>query len=130
MWIPYQEEKEVIPHFFYLTNVHNKGGAWSIFSGNVWVFVLVGIVAVLAIFFFLEKEKSLSKLEIFLYTILIGGIIGNLVDRILLGYVIDYLGFIFGNYYFPVFNFADMGIVLSIFLLMAISIKEEYRCKK
>ena len=59
MWIPYQEEKEVIPHFFYLTNVHNKGGAWSIFSGNVWVFVLVGIVAVLAIFFFLEKEKSL-----------------------------------------------------------------------
>lgn len=124
------QEITVIPHFFYLTNAHNEGGAWSILNGNVWFLILVGIVSLVAVYYFLIKEKNLSKLESFLYPLLIGGIVGNLIDRIFLGYVVDYLGFIFGSYYFPVFNLADMGIVLSILTMLGMSIKEEYLCKK
>ena len=129
-FISYQEEVKVIPHFFYITNVHNEGAAWSIFSGNVWMLAIMGIVALGLIYYFFLKGKELSKLETFLYSLLIGGIIGNLIDRIVLGYVVDYLGVILIHYYFPIFNLADIGIVVSVFVMLILSIKEEYACKK
>lgn len=128
--ISYQEEIEIIPHFFYITNVHNDGAAWSILSGNVLLLALLGIVALVLIYYFFLKGKTLSKLEIVIYSLLIGGIVGNFIDRIFLGYVIDYLGVILINYYFPIFNFADIGIVISVFLMIILSVKEELACKK
>lgn len=128
--ISYQEEIEIIPHFFYITNVHNDGAAWSILSGNVLLLALLGVVALVCIYYFFLKDKTLSKLEIFLYSLLIGGIVGNFIDRIFLGYVVDYLGVILVNYYFPIFNFADIGIVISIFIMIILSMKEELACKK
>lgn len=128
--VTYQSSINIIPNFFYITNVHNDGAAWSILSGNVILLAILGVVALVLIYYFFLKGKTLSKLEIFLYSLLIGGIVGNLIDRIFLGYVVDYIGVILINYYFPIFNFADIGIVISILMMMIISIKEEYACKK
>ena len=128
--VTYQSRINIIPNFFYITNVHNDGAAWSILSGNVILLAILGVVALVLIYYFFLKGKTLSKLEIFLYSLLIGGIVGNLIDRIFLGYVVDYIGVILINYYFPIFNFADIGIVISILMMMIISIKEEYACKK
>lgn len=120
----------VISSFFYLTNVHNEGAAWSMFSGNVWILAIVGVLALIFVYFAFLKNKQLSKLEIIIYSFLIGGIVGNLIDRIFLGYVIDYLGFIIIDYYFPIFNLADIGIVISIGLILITTVKEEILCKK
>lgn len=120
---------EVIKDFFYITKVNNYGAAWSILDGNRLFLIVIGIIAIVAIILFFIKNKNLTNKEILVYSLLIGGIIGNLVDRVLLGYVIDYLDFIIFNYDYPIFNFADICIVISA-LLMLISIFKEDICKK
>jgi len=129
-FIPYQGEIKIIPNFFYITNVHNEGAAWSLFSGNVFILALLGLVALLLIYYFFIKGKELNKWEILLYSLLIGGITGNFIDRIFLGNVVDYIGVILGSYYFPIFNIADIGIVVSVFMMIIFSIREELVCKK
>ena len=103
-FIPYQGEIKIIPNFFYITNVHNEGAAWSLFSGNVFILALLGLVALLLIYYFFIKGKELNKWEILLYSLLIGGITGNFIDRIFLGHVVDYIGVILCSYYFTIFN--------------------------
>lgn len=120
---------KVIPHFFYITHVHNTGAAWSILSGNRYFLVGISVVAIFLIYFFFIKNKKFSWYDIICYSLLFGGIIGNLIDRVILGYVIDYLEFIFGSYNYPVFNFADMCIVGSIILIIMKSIREDV-CRK
>lgn len=127
--ITYLKNINIIPRFLYLTNVHNDGAAWSIMNGNTIILVLIAIVALGAISYYLFKS-NLKKIEDFLYAILIGGIIGNLIDRIIFKYVIDYIGVIIFGYYFPVFNFADICIVLSIIILLVRSFKEDLCAKK
>ena len=118
----------IIDKFFYITNVHNNGAAFSSFSGNTIFLIIMSIIALIVIYFCFIKDKDLSKIEVVLISMLIGGIIGNFIDRIIFKYVIDYLEFIIFGYYFPVFNFADICIVLSIIGIIILSIKEDI-CK-
>ena len=124
------ETLKIIPNFFDITKVHNYGAAWSMFSGNVIILAIIGIIALIFIYSFFVYKKDLHKLEIITYSLLLGGIIGNLIDRIVLGYVVDYLSFNIFGYMFPVFNLADMGIVISVLLIIIMSIQEEIKCKK
>lgn len=121
-------EIKLIDNFFYITHVHNTGAAFSMFSGNIVFLIIMTLLALIVIYLFFIKNKELSKLEIILISMLIGGIIGNFIDRIIFRYVIDYLEFIIFDYYFPIFNFADICIVLSIFGIVILSIKEDL-CK-
>ena len=70
------------------------------------------------IFFEIKKIKKLDKFDIIGYSLLTGGIIGNLIDRIIYGYVIDYLDFYIFNYNYPVFNFADISIVIGVIIVI------------
>ena len=119
---------DIINKFLYITNVHNEGAAWSILNGNVFLLIFISIIALVAILAYLKSIK-MDKVDEVLYAILIGGIIGNLIDRIVYRYVIDYIGVIIFGYYFPVFNFADMCIVISVIILLIKSFKEDL-CKK
>ena len=114
----------IIPKFFYLTNVNNTGGAFSILSNNSILLAIIGVIAILVIYSFI-KGKSLSLIEQVSYSFLIGGIIGNIIDRIIFGYVTDYIGLIFGTYYYPVFNLADIGIVVSVIILIFLEFRGE-----
>ena len=114
----------LIPGFFSLTYVENDGAAWSIFSGNTWFLILISVIAVILVYLYCFKNKDIKKFEIICYSILIGGIFGNLMDRIKFGKVIDYLDFVIFNYDFPVFNFADICIVISVILLIIYSFKD------
>ena len=114
----------VIKNFFRITYLQNTGAAFSIFSGNRIFLILITLVALLLIYFILIKGKEITKVETICYGLLIGGIIGNLIDRVRIGYVIDYLDFNFGSYHYPVFNFADICIVVSAIILLIISFKE------
>lgn len=108
---------EIIHNFFYITFVKNTGGAWGIFSGNVIWLALISVAVVVVLLGFLRKEKELSKLAITYYSLLFSGIIGNLIDRIINGYVTDFLNFYLFGYDYPVFNIADCFIVIGIMLM-------------
>ena len=102
--------------FLSLTYVHNIGAAFSILSGARWLFIILGIIALNIIYLFFIKDKNLNNFEIIIYALLLSGIIGNLIDRILYGYVIDFIDITIFN--FAIFNLADSFIIISIMLLL------------
>lgn len=117
------EKNEIINDFFYLTLCYNTGGAWSIFSGNVWLLVIISLFALAFIIYSMIKSKS----NFYKYSsaIFVGGLVGNLFDRIAYGKVIDFLDFIIFGYDFPVFNIADCFICIGVVLMLVAVIKEE-----
>lgn len=120
---------KIINHFFYISHVHNEGAAWSIMSGNRVFLIMIAIISIIVVYKVFMEKSELNKYNIFVYSLLLGGIIGNLIDRIIYGYVIDYIELIFGNYHYPIFNLADICIVISIILIIVKSIQEEV-CKR
>lgn len=118
----------IIPNFFNITYVTNTGAAFSILSGFRVVFIIVSIIALNIIYLYFIKDKNLKNYEIVLYGFLLGGIIGNLIDRVLFGYIIDFLAFQFFNYQFAIFNIADASIVVATVILLLLSFRGE-TCK-
>ncbi len=116
---------EVISNFFSLTMIQNTGAAFSILSSNTLFLIVVSLISLCLIYYFFIKGRDLVKVEEYLYGILIGGILGNLIDRIVRGYVIDYLDFNVFGYNFPVFNLADVCIMVSIALIVIHLVKGE-----
>jgi len=112
------KEYEIIPNFFYLCFVKNDGGAFSILRGKVWLLSLVGIIMLFFLDRYISNLKKPHKLEKISLGLIIGGIIGNLFDRLIYHGVIDYLLFKFGSYNYPVFNLADSFIVIGIILYL------------
>jgi len=124
---------ELIQNFFYIINVKNTGAAWGMFTGNVLLLAIISIFVLILLYFFLKDEKNLRKLQISYYGLLYAGIIGNLIDRIFNGYVTDFLNFYIFNYDYPVFNIADIFIVVGILLMMIDVVRggiNEYNMRK
>lgn len=119
---------EIIPSFFNLTYVHNTGAAFSILMGGRWFFIIAAIIALNVIFIFFIKEKQLKTIETITYALLISGIIGNLIDRVLYGYVMDFLDFNILGYNFAIFNLADSFIVIAVVMLIILVLGEK-KCK-
>ena len=99
-----------------ITYVHNYGAAFSMLTGARWILVLITIVALNVIYIFFIKNKKLNKYQTIVYSMLLGGIMGNLIDRFFYGYVIDYIDIRLFN--FAIFNIADSLIVISVILLI------------
>lgn len=108
----------IIPSFFSISYVQNEGAAWSLFSGNQLFLILVSCAAIIILYLFFLKEKKLSKLEVAGFGLLFGGIFGNLIDRIFRGFVVDFFEFTIFGYHFPVFNIADICIVIGVMLII------------
>ncbi|MCM1371220.1 MAG: signal peptidase II [Clostridium sp.] len=119
---------DIIKNLLSLTYVQNKGAAFSILNGNTIFLILISIFALVFIYIYLIKGKSLNKVEIILYSLLIGGILGNLIDRIFRGFVIDYISVNIFGYKFPIFNFADICIVISVIVLVIFEFIGEKKC--
>lgn len=125
----YPDSIEVVKGFFYIVHIGNEGAAWGILSGYSSWLALLALLALVAIYRFrhtLELDRPIIQ---FSFGLLIGGIIGNLIDRLIHGHVIDFLDFHFpcsipwlmpdGRY--PAFNIADCGIVIGTLLYVACS---------
>lgn len=115
----------IISGFFNLTYVQNRGAAWSLFNGSRYFLILVACASIYLIYRFFIKDTKLNKFQMLVYGVLLGGIVGNLLDRILYGYVIDYLDFNIINYNFPIFNLADICIVVSVALIFVFVLRGE-----
>jgi signal peptidase II len=102
----------VIKGVFYLTLVHNRGAAFGLLQECTWFFIATAAVAVICIVFKLRKEKP-PGLNNFALGLILAGALGNLTDRLVFGYVIDFLDF----RVWPVFNLADSAITVGAVLL-------------
>ena len=115
----------IIDDFFSLTYIKNYGAAFSILVNYRLLLIIVSIIVIILLIIFLIKNKLKTKLEFICYSLLLGGILGNLFDRVVYGYVIDFFDFTFFRYHFAIFNFADSFIVISIILLLFDSFRSD-----
>lgn len=104
----------IIPSFFYLIEHHNEGAAWSLFTGNKFVLLVIPFLALGAFFYLVSKGNFINmKFYTIGLSLMIGGTFGNLIDRIFRGFVIDFLKFFIFSYDYPTFNVADMCLVVG-----------------
>ena len=116
----------VIKKFFYLTYTYNYGGAWSILNDHSIMLVIISFIALVILFRFMFLFKNNLRNSI-AFGLIVGGTCGNLLDRLIYGYVRDFLNFYIFKYNYPVFNIADICIVGGIILLIFAIIKGEDR---
>lgn len=109
---------KVIPNFFNILYVRNKGAAFSILENSTVLLVIISVVFLVILDLYIKKEKKFNKLSIISLGMIMGGIFGNLLDRIIYHSVIDYLSFTIFNYSFPIFNLADICITVGVVLLI------------
>lgn len=119
------ESIKVIENFFYITYARNTGAAWSIGQGMGFVFVGIAIAMSIGIVYYLYKHSDVKMLTRFTLLLIVAGGIGNAIDRIRFGYVIDFLDFYIFGYDFPIFNIADCCITIALFALILIMLTEK-----
>ena len=121
---------QVIPDFFHLVHVSNTGAAWSLFTGYSMWLAVIGFGALIAIWFMRNTLQLELKTNQWAFGMIVGGIIGNVFDRLRLGYVIDFLDFQFGGWHFPSFNIADSAICVGVAIYAIASLVYDFGKKK
>ena len=115
----YFKSVEVINNFFYFTYTRNTGGGWSIFAGQMWLFIIITVFALVAFVYFLSdfdlKKRPLYSIG---FALMLGGTLGNFYERIVNGYVTDFFDFIIFGYDYPIFNVADICLVCGVIILI------------
>ena len=114
----------VIDGFFYIIHVGNTGAAWSLFTGQTTLLALAALLTLAGIYFWRHALELKQRPVQLAFGLLCGGIIGNLVDRMLHGHVIDFLDFHFGDYIYPTFNVADAGICIGVTIYLIHSLRQ------
>jgi signal peptidase II len=115
----------LIDGVFHLTNVHNTGAAWGMMQGFRWLFIpMTLIVCGIIVFILVKYHKRVTVFSRLTLSLLFAGAVGNLIDRVLFGYVRDFFDFCLIN--FPVFNVADSAMTIGCALLIidALFLKE------
>lgn len=133
-YLPIDDEKVLIRGFFKLVNWGNTGAAWSLFRGNNSILAAIGFIAllVIAIVFLTRHHDWVGQIA---FGLIAGGIAGNLVDRVRIGHVTDFIYFYLqqrggGEVGFPAFNIADSAICTGVALIFLITWKNEHSPKR
>jgi len=112
----------IIPNFFYFTYTVNTGAAWSFLAdvswGQIFFKILTGVSLILFGFLMFYAYKKDYKWLTYSVALIIGGTIGNFIDRLFFNGVTDFIGFIFGDYHFPIFNLADTFLVVGVIMAL------------
>ena len=123
------ESVPVIPGFFDLTYIRNTGAAWGLFSGQNLALALLAFAMLVVLVVFRRKLLPPGTLHRVALGLLCGGIVGNFIDRLAYGQVVDFLDFHFGDYIYPTFNIADCGIVCGVTLYILINLRQPQPAK-
>lgn len=108
---------ELIPDILSFTKAYNTGAAFGILEGNLFLLSIVSfLVAIIISIHFIKKVRTIHSKLVFAWALVLGGTVGNLVDRVLFGYVVDFIQLDFIN--FPIFNLADLSINMGALLII------------
>lgn len=124
------ESITIIDHVLYITSHRNRGAAWGILQGQMWLFYVITIVVIVGIIFYLHKAARGKMLFGVSLALMLGGAIGNFIDRVLRKEVVDFIHTYIFSYNFPVFNIADSALVIGVILLMIQMLLDERRSKE
>jgi len=125
--IPYGDTVSVIPNFFWLTSLKNTGAAWSFLEGQQWVFIVISSIACVVMgVIFVRTDKKQAWIR-YALIFMFAGAFGNLLDRLTVGGVRDFLAFNLWGYHFPVFNVADMALNIGVACMIIETILDERR---
>lgn len=117
----------IIHNLFYFVHIHNTGAAWGMFSeGSLWL-GLLALLVIVSLFIFrkhLELERPIMQ---YIIGLLLGGIIGNLIDRFSRGHVIDFIDIHLPGYRWPAFNIADSAICIAVVLYIIVAISDSFQ---
>lgn len=114
----------IIPHVFYLTSLRNTGAAWSILEGKMLFFYAVTIIVLVIVIYYMQKIGRFRPLLGSSLGLIIGGTLGNFIDRLIHGKVVDFIHVYIGSYSYPIFNLADSALCIGAILLLIYSLKE------
>ncbi len=124
------ESIPIIENFFYLTSHRNKGAAWGILQGHMTFFYIITVVVIIGIIYYMQKHAKDNRLLAISLSLLLGGAIGNFIDRLVRKEVVDFLDFIIINYDFPIFNVADSALTIGVILILIVTFLDERKAKK
>lgn len=118
------ESIKVISNFLYITSHRNQGAAWGILQGKMWLFYIVTIVVLVILFMFFKNEGyGRPDVQVGL-SLLIAGSIGNFIDRLFRGEVVDFVDTYIFSYNFPIFNVADAALTIGVIVLIIVILFE------
>lgn len=123
------EYVEVVPGFFNISYVRNTGAAWGMMSGFGNLLIALSLVMLVVIIFFRKHFLTDTLIHKIATGLMIAGIVGNLIDRVRLGYVVDFLDFHWRTHHFPSFNVADSAICIGVGLYMISQVFLENKLK-
>ncbi|HEY4554628.1 MAG TPA: signal peptidase II [Bacillaceae bacterium] len=124
------ERIRVMEGFFYITSHRNRGAAWGMLEGKMWLFYIITVIVAGAIIYYMQTEAKGKPLFQFSLAFVLGGAIGNFIDRLFRKEVVDFLDtYIFG-YDFPIFNIADSALTIGVILLFIHMILEDKKEKR
>lgn len=118
----------IIPKVLSIDYCENYGAAWNLFNNQVIFLIIISIIALVFLLKY-QKTFSLNIRNKIAFGLVFGGLLGNLIDRIFWGYVRDFISVIIFEYNFPIFNAADMAIVLGMGLILIAVLKKEDKHK-
>lgn len=118
--------------WFAILSHRNRGAAWGMLQGQMWIFTIVTLIVIGGIIFYFQKEAKGKPLFAVCLMILLGGAIGNFIDRIFRGEVVDFIDVLIPifKYDFPIFNIADAALTISVVMLIIVLLKEDQEDKK
>ena len=123
------ESIPIIENLLYITSHRNRGAAWGILQGQMWFFYIVTTVVIIGIVYYIRKYST-DKLTGISLGLILGGAIGNFIDRIFRNEVVDFVHTYIFSYSFPVFNVADASLCIGVGLLVIAMFMEEKRAKE
>ncbi|WP_026689976.1 signal peptidase II [Alteribacter aurantiacus] len=120
----------IIENVFHLTSHRNAGAAFGMLQGQMWLFFIATIAVLIIVPYYIQKEGKNNPLFGITMGLVLGGAIGNFIDRLLFGEVVDFLDVYIGTYNFPIFNVADSALVVGVGMLIIYVFKEEKKQEK
>ena len=124
------ESITIIDNFLYITSHRNTGAAWGILEGKMWFFYVITTIVIIAILYYLKKSMNEGVVFKISLALMLGGAIGNFIDRVIRQEVVDFIHTFPFGYNFPIFNIADSALVIGVGLLMIYMVIEERKTKE
>jgi signal peptidase II len=111
------ESIPIIPNVLYITSHRNRGAAWGILQGQFWLFYLITVIVVIGLIVYIQHLPRGERLFGVALGLMLGGALGNFIDRLFRKEVVDFIHTYIGTYSFPVFNIADSALTIGVVLL-------------
>ncbi len=120
----YGQSITIIENFLYITSHRNRGAAWGILQGQMWFFYLITVVVVVGLIIYIQKLKKQDKWFGIALALMLGGAIGNFIDRVVRKEVVDFVNTYIFTYDFPIFNVADSALVVGVIIMFIMTLFE------